>query len=79
MIESWKSSGISEENNENIPKSDSNFAPDFVDHHILADMSFNVYCLIKNNFSIHKKTNKSIYFLNTSSSTEKFKRRFYIR
>ena len=31
--ESWKSNGMSEESIENITKSDSNFAPTFVDHH----------------------------------------------
>ena len=31
-IDSWKSNGISEENIENIPKSDSKFVPTFVDH-----------------------------------------------
>ena len=31
-IDSWKSNGISEENIENIPKSDSKFLPTFVDH-----------------------------------------------
>ena len=34
-INSWKSNGMSEENIENITKSDSNFAPTFVDHHVL--------------------------------------------
>ena len=54
-IESWKSNGMSEENIENITKSDSNFAPTFVDHHLLPDMNFNGHCLIKNNISIPKK------------------------
>ena len=40
---------------ENITKSDSNFAPTFVDHHILPDMNFNGHCLIKINISIPKK------------------------
>ena len=38
----------------NIAKSDSNFAPTFVDHHILPDINFNGHCLIKNEFSIPK-------------------------
>ena len=42
------------ENIENITKSDSNFAPTFVDHNLLPDMNFNVHCLI-NNISTHKK------------------------
>ena len=39
---------------ENITKSDSNFAPTFVDHHLLPDIIFNGHCLI-NNTSIPKK------------------------
>ena len=34
-----KANGISEESTENITKSDSNFAPTFVDHHSLPDMN----------------------------------------
>ena len=44
---------MSEKNNENITKSDSSFAPIFVDYHILPD-SFNGHCLIKDNISIPK-------------------------
>ena len=56
-----------EENVENITKSDSNFAPTFVDHHVLSDINFNGHCLINNNISIHKKViNPYIsYILNT--------------
>ena len=39
---------MSEENIENITKSDSNFAPTFVDHHFLPDINFNGHFLIKN-------------------------------
>ena len=46
---------MSEESIENITKSDSNFAPTFVDHHVLPDIDFNGHCLIKNNTSIPKK------------------------
>ena len=46
---------MSEESIENITKSDSNFAPNFVDHHSLPDINLNGYCLIKNNISIPKK------------------------
>ena len=46
---------MSEESIENITKSDSNFAPIFVDHHLLPDRNFNRHCLIKNNISIPKK------------------------
>ena len=31
---SWKSNGMSEESIENITKSDSNFTPTFVNHHV---------------------------------------------
>ena len=51
----WKSNGMSEDNIENMIKSDSNFAPTFVDHHLLPDINFNGHCLIKNNISIPKK------------------------
>ena len=53
-IGSWESSGISEENIENITKSDGNFAQTFVDHLVLTDISFNENCLI-NNIYIPKK------------------------
>ena len=43
---------ISEENIENITKSDGNFAPTFVDHHVLPDINFNGHCLMSNNISI---------------------------
>ena len=39
----------------NILKSDSNFAPNFADHHLLLDINFNGHCLIKDNISIPKK------------------------
>ena len=38
-IDSWKSNGFSEENIENITKSDSNFSLTFVDHHALPDIN----------------------------------------
>ena len=47
-VEWWKSNGMSEESLENITKSDSSFAPTFVDHHLLPDMNFYGHCLIKN-------------------------------
>ena len=40
QIDSWKSNGISEQNFENISKSDSHFSPTFVDHHLLLDIKF---------------------------------------
>ena len=54
-IYSRKSNGMSEENIVNLTKSDSNFAPTFVDHHLLPEVILNGYCLIKNNISIPKK------------------------
>ena len=48
-IDSSKSNGMSEENTENITKSDSNFAPTFVDQ-----TNFNGHCLIKNKISAPK-------------------------
>ena len=62
-IDSWKSNGTSEKSVENITKSDSNFAPIFADHYLLPDINFNGHCLINNNISVPKKSNKSIYFL----------------
>ena len=46
---------MSEESLENITKSDSNFAPTFVDHHFLPDINFYGKCLIKNNAYLPKK------------------------
>ena len=60
-IESWKSNTMSEESSENITKSDSNFAPTFVNHHSLPDMNFNGQRLIKNNIYIPKKV-INLYF-----------------
>ena len=54
-IESQKSNGMSEESIQNITKSDSNFAPTVVDHHLLPELTFNGHCSIKNNISIPKK------------------------
>ena len=51
----WKSKGMSEENIENITKSDSSFAPTFVNHHLLPGTKFNGHCLMKSNISIPKK------------------------
>ena len=54
-INLWKSNGMSEEDIEDITKSDSNFAPTFFDHHVLPEVNFNGHCLINNNISISKK------------------------
>ena len=45
---------MSEKNIENLITSESNFAPTFVDHHVLTDINFNENCLI-NNIYIPKK------------------------
>ena len=45
---------MSEENIENITKSDCNFAPTFFDQHVLPAINFNGQCLI-NNISIPNK------------------------
>ena len=47
-IDSWKSNEMSEENIKNITESDSNFAPPFVDHHLLSDINFNGNSLVNN-------------------------------
>ena len=39
---------MSEENNENATRSDSNFALTFVDDHVLPDINFIEHCLISN-------------------------------
>ena len=46
---------MSEESIENITKSDSLFAPTFVNHYILPDVKFNGHSLKNNNLSIPKK------------------------
>ena len=48
---------------EDTTQSERNFAPIFVDHHLLSDMSFNEHCLIENNISITRKViNLCIYY-----------------
>ena len=44
----WKFNGISEENIENITKSDSNLVTTFADNHVLPDINFNGNYFIKN-------------------------------
>ena len=60
QIDSQKSNGISEEYIEKITKSERNFTPTFVDHHLLPDINFNEHCL-KNNVSVPKKRKKRVY------------------
>ena len=49
-----------------MAKSNRNFAPTFVNHHLLPDINFNAHCLINNNISVFKKViNSNIsYILN---------------
>ena len=74
QIYSWKSNGMSEESIQNITKSDSNFAPSFVDHHSLPGMNFNGHCLIKSNISIPKKLIKLYIFYILRPQLKKFDR-----
>ena len=60
-IDSWKFNGVSEENIENITKSDSNFAPTFFYHQVLQDIKFNGHCLINNIYVPREATNIYIY------------------
>ena len=46
---------MSEKNIKNVTKSDSNFAPIFIDLNLLPDTNFNGHCLAKINISIPKK------------------------
>ena len=63
-IYSWKWNGMSEENIENITKSDSNFAPIFVNHFLWPDLSFNGHCLTNNNIPISKRViNLHIFYI----------------
>ena len=48
-LDLWKYNRMSEDNIENITKFGTNFAPTFVDHHVLSDMNFNGHCLVKFN------------------------------
>ena len=59
---------LSEENIENVTKSDSNFAPVFFIHHVLSDIMF-----------LYLKSHKNINFLHTKSMVKRFKYRFCIR
>ena len=54
-INSWKSNGMSEEDIEIITKSDSDYAPSFVDYYVLPGINFNGHCLINSNISVPKK------------------------
>ena len=65
-----RSNGTSEENIENRTKSDSNFAANFVDNHVLQDIHFNERSLI--NIYIPKKV-ISIYLLCNKSIVKKLR------
>ena len=66
---------MSKENIETITKSDSNFAPSFVNHYALPDINFNGQCLVNNNISIPKK----VINLYISYTLNKFKYIIYIK
>ena len=53
---------MSGENVENITKSDSNFAPTFVNHHVLPNIIFNGRCLINNIYIPKKEINLYISY-----------------
>ena len=53
---------MSEENIENISKSDSNLAPNFVDYRVLLDINFNGHCLINNICTPKKVINIYIFY-----------------
>ena len=93
QIDSWKYNGMSEENIEIITTSDSNFASNVYEHHLLLDKNFSRLCLI-NDIFINKKLYIYIYtyihiniyiyiyiyiyFLHTKPMVKKFILRFYI-
>ena len=68
---------MSEENIENITKSDKDFASTFVDYHLLPDINLNGHCLINNIYIPEKVIN--ICFLHTKSMVNKFKHIFYVK
>ena len=69
---------MSEENSENITKSNCIFAPFFVDHRVLPDINFNGHCLIKSNISVPKKV-INLYISYTLNPQLRNLNRFYIR
>ena len=56
-IDSWKSNEISEENIENIIKSENIFTPTFLDHRILPDKNLNGNCSMNNTYIPKKVIN----------------------
>ena len=63
QVDLWISDGILEENIENITKSESNFAPTFVDHNALPDINFNVPCLVNDIYNTKKKVKLYISYI----------------
>ena len=53
---------MSEENIENISKSNSNFGPTFAYHHVLPDINFNGHCLKNHDYVNNKVTNLYISY-----------------
>ena len=53
---------MSEENIENLTKSDRNFALSFFGHHVLPDINFNGHCPINNIYIPKKVLNIYIYY-----------------
>ena len=78
-IYSWKYDGMSEENIENITKSDIKILPTSANHHIFSDTNFNGHCLINNNISIPKKVINLFISYTPNPWLKKFKHRFYIK
>ena len=72
QIYSWKSNLMSEESIKETIKSDSSFAPTFVDYHSLPDINFNGHCWIKNNVSIPKKVINLYIFYTLSPRLKNF-------
>ena len=70
---------MSEENMENVTKSDNNFAPTFVDHHLFPHINFNGHCLIKNNISIPKKVINLYISYTLGPQLRNLNTEFYIR
>ena len=62
-VDSWKSNGMSGENNKSITISGSIFASTFVDHHAFPAIDFNGHCLISNIYIPKKLIN--IYISHT--------------
>ena len=53
---------MSEETIENITKSDSSFAPTFVDYHVVRDINLNGRCKVNNNYIPKKVINIYIFY-----------------